>query len=601
RIPPVFARKLRNEIGIGGSGVLQGPSRHRWAVKICGTSTEMEFGQGWENFVQHHIIEFGDFLVFKYICRSYFKVRIFGKSGCEKNIPEMTSTDYYLQNRFSATPALRRFDSQIPTDMDSDNIQAETAVENEEVVRLNAPGNYMMGLGHCQPSLVKKKNETVRSAETKTEEKSYIGTYYVSRRRPVTQIEKSEALNAATSFRSSEPFCLVTMKPSFVYKGFRLSFTKACATILQLPRERTEVVLVGQNNKEWHAHYIGERYCLSGGWGYFSRDNFLEEGDVCIFERVDNGSNKIKLRVHIFRVVKECTPCKRMKSKIVPPANHSNEKTEVLREDLSSEAFGSKQGKNAKQGRKHIRWKLEKDNSGNNCLKLARYTPDISDRKAGCWDSLTFAQTSNFVVSPKKELLCSPSSADEQEYNGRDIVIPSQKAISLADVNVNVNDGEDGVFFNWETSDAGHEMPPTSRDLIPSEQSLGEGTLMANSIVPLLNLKPVATVALFPKEAISLANKMSPSSRDLIPSEQSLSEGTLMTNSIVPVLNPKPVAVVALFPKESISLADTNGEANLKSGSGIKNENMTSYYPFTEPIDEETFVNGRILDYGFNC
>lgn len=85
RIPPAFVPKLKNETETGNIVVLQGPTSENWVVKLCSIGTEMEFGQGWEQFVHHNAIELGDFLVFKYISTSYFKVRIFGRSGCEKN------------------------------------------------------------------------------------------------------------------------------------------------------------------------------------------------------------------------------------------------------------------------------------------------------------------------------------------------------------------------------------------------------------------------------------------------------------------------------------------------------------------------------------
>lgn len=66
--------------------VLQGPTSQHCVVKLCSIGTEMEFGQGWEQFVHHNAIELGDFLVFKYISTSYFRVRIFGRSGCEKSV-----------------------------------------------------------------------------------------------------------------------------------------------------------------------------------------------------------------------------------------------------------------------------------------------------------------------------------------------------------------------------------------------------------------------------------------------------------------------------------------------------------------------------------
>ncbi|KAH9298170.1 hypothetical protein KI387_029852, partial [Taxus chinensis] len=85
RIPPAFVHNLRDKFG--KTVVLQGPNGKGWFVRLCGTNTEMDFSQGWENFVHDNIIELGYFLVFKYVCKSYFKVIIFGRSTCQKRLP----------------------------------------------------------------------------------------------------------------------------------------------------------------------------------------------------------------------------------------------------------------------------------------------------------------------------------------------------------------------------------------------------------------------------------------------------------------------------------------------------------------------------------
>lgn len=77
------------------------------------------------------------------------------------------------------------------------------------------------------------------------------------------------------------------------------------------------MTLVDGNSKEWPIQLLwdGCRDGLSKGWQCFLVANNLEEGDVCIFECVENSIKKIKLKVHIFRVIKKTTPYKRMEGK----------------------------------------------------------------------------------------------------------------------------------------------------------------------------------------------------------------------------------------------------------------------------------------------
>lgn len=146
----------------------------------------------------------------------------------------------------------------------------------------------------------------------KDERKTYVSTHYVSCRRPVTQAERKRALQYAQSFKSSKPFALLTMKQSQVYQGFWLSLSTSFAK-RWLPDEKVQLILIGPSGKKWSICYLGNRSNpgLSGGWKRFSLDNHLEEGDVCIFE-LDNMEN-YTLRVHIFRVVENCVPLKRVK------------------------------------------------------------------------------------------------------------------------------------------------------------------------------------------------------------------------------------------------------------------------------------------------
>ncbi|KAH9309566.1 hypothetical protein KI387_037477, partial [Taxus chinensis] len=234
RIPPAFIPNLMHDTD--ENVVLEGPSGHRWVVKLWGTSTEIGFGQGWGNFVHDQRVELGDFLVFKYVCKSYFKIMIFGKSGCEKNttasVPDETHYDLHKTCPATSSPSasLRCFDptmnSHLPIDLVSDEeTMNEKVAENQG--RKTKPSSYSRGPHpsksprHSQPSLAGKKRKLVKScAETETEERRYRGIYYVSRRRPVTEAERNKVHKAANSFTSDKPFCLIRMKPSHVYLGF---------------------------------------------------------------------------------------------------------------------------------------------------------------------------------------------------------------------------------------------------------------------------------------------------------------------------------------------------------------------------------------------
>lgn len=278
---------------------------------------------------------------------------------------------------------------------------------------------------------------------------------------------------------------------------------KNCIYSLQLPRKRIEMTLVDANSKEWRVQYLwnGFRANLSKGWKLFSVANNLEEGDICIFERVDRSINKIKLRVHIFRIIKESTPYKWMRgnreimrNSVTLPTNRSkkmkvskeylainmsakalepdgkdteqekktndsismprndSKKMKFLKEDLvtnlSGKASGPEQGKNAKQG--IIQAKKEKTSNAHNCSKPvnSKCTQAISERKTGCRRSPRLAQTCNKLLCPMKELLHHEPSLNGHKSIVKDTGVLPKMTTCVADL----NGEEDDLMIIWDSN-----------------------------------------------------------------------------------------------------------------------------------------------------
>ncbi|KAM5564297.1 hypothetical protein ABKV19_018744 [Rosa sericea] len=84
RIPSAFIKNLnRRSLHICS---LKGPSGQCWVVELEKRGNRLFFHNGWEEFVKHHPLEVGDFLIFSYDGVSMFDVTIYGKTFCEKNV-----------------------------------------------------------------------------------------------------------------------------------------------------------------------------------------------------------------------------------------------------------------------------------------------------------------------------------------------------------------------------------------------------------------------------------------------------------------------------------------------------------------------------------
>lgn len=527
-IPPAFLGKLQNHRS-NGNAILEGPSSQRWSVRLCYTSVGMEFQKGWEKFVCDHRLELGDFLVFKYTCKSYFNVQIFGRSGCEKrnvfnmknfgasllsleekanrdaedNCPDTLVKSFDI-DRYQAVP--KRTNSQMPVILypgeDSKGQAmgtfkfkqsgAETCPNTAKHPRHGIAARSIKKTESCRPSFAGKKHEIVTSAETGG--KSYMQAYFVSCRRAVTQEERNKAFKDANSFKSNKPWALIVMKPSHVYNGFWLAWPKRFGNCFQIPKERMQMTLLGPTNKEWQVQYLGDRVHggFSGGWRFFSLENNIEEGDVCVFELVN--TVKYCFKVHIFRVVKKCTPFKKMegtkvndkdgqcKKMITYPVNHSKKmkvsttSTNKVATNLAVQASGRhipdilEQGIVVKKEEKEVQKKKDHSSSPN---KLVEMVKCICDSGKARRSSPRFNKVCNASEHHKKQLSF-PAFANRKQTIDKDTKLLSSKTNILLDG----ANGEADLIIIWDSNDVAGPS-----NIIPSQESIREQPLVAKSNV----------------------------------------------------------------------------------------------------------------------
>ncbi|KAF9608829.1 hypothetical protein IFM89_011867 [Coptis chinensis] len=110
--------------------------------------------------------------------------------------------------------------------------------------------------------------------------------------------EKTRAIIARTGFSSDNPFCVVTMRPTYVSGNFSLNLPTAFAK--KYLKESQGIILRISNGGMWYTRRQGEESRkLGNGWRAFVLDNQLKEDDVCIFELVDR--KHLELKVLMFR------------------------------------------------------------------------------------------------------------------------------------------------------------------------------------------------------------------------------------------------------------------------------------------------------------
>ncbi|KAF7845112.1 B3 domain-containing protein [Senna tora] len=87
QIPPAFVKKFGRQIP-NKAKIETCDHGKLWEVEVQNLGGIFSFSKGWGNFVEETKVELGDFLTFKLLAdSSKFKVKIYGKTCCEKELP----------------------------------------------------------------------------------------------------------------------------------------------------------------------------------------------------------------------------------------------------------------------------------------------------------------------------------------------------------------------------------------------------------------------------------------------------------------------------------------------------------------------------------
>ncbi|XP_010908022.1 B3 domain-containing protein At3g17010 [Elaeis guineensis] len=248
RIPTPFKKRLRGKLR--SKSVLRSARGGIWHVAMRGSDRDGWFFQrGWEAFVADHAVAVGDFLVFVFDGDIGFDVKIYGKNGCEKEAVVSPKKD-----------------------------PSETLVQ-------------------CLPA-----NPNRPSTATAERRKQFIfgktssGTFQATRR-PSIKVERESVLEAASSTKFIYPHFIATCR-----KSRRSYMTIPMALVREFGLTGKQLVIlrdpVGSSWPVRIASWRSGRMVFATGWSDFYKGNCLEDGDVCVFEFVQNAS---LIHVHIFR------------------------------------------------------------------------------------------------------------------------------------------------------------------------------------------------------------------------------------------------------------------------------------------------------------
>ncbi|KAL5979275.1 hypothetical protein ACLOJK_019173 [Asimina triloba] len=249
RIPPAFVKYLENGITQATLECPNGMIRH---VKLQQKTGGLYFQDGWKDFVQDHLLQAYDCLVFAYEGGAKFSLEMFDHSACEKE--DGCTKKAPSQSKF--------YDQRKKQSTTFDSVQDECTSPN------------LHGLSKTKTARFKGSSSNKRL-----------------RRQPGLAGSNGGAREKAESFSSKFPSFIVEMK-NIVLVRIPNAFSK------HFPIPEGKMTLQCPDGRLWVVKYIWsrQRAFFSGGWRAFARDNGLVRGDFCVFELLD----KNKIRVHIF-------------------------------------------------------------------------------------------------------------------------------------------------------------------------------------------------------------------------------------------------------------------------------------------------------------
>ncbi|KAJ0980317.1 hypothetical protein J5N97_008572 [Dioscorea zingiberensis] len=286
---------------------LKGPSGDSWSVKMVKMNGSLWFGNGWKEFVEAHCVEMGDVLVFKYYGNSFFDVLVMDGSGCEK-VPS-----YFVKNKKKQKiECVERVEDSVeiihvppcsPTLVECDSSSSSDGVQSEIHYRANqSKRNFTNYMKNTDQKIANDHRVEQEQVEVLVQKKLSLENIIMSRKKCFTPSEEKSLLLFVQSVRPKHPFFVSYMHLSYVSKRFFLTVPSAFASAY-LPDTTQQIVLQRPGGgKKWSVIYLVQKIAagFSGQWKQFVNDNNLEEGDICLFELVEN-KKKIRMSVHFWQ------------------------------------------------------------------------------------------------------------------------------------------------------------------------------------------------------------------------------------------------------------------------------------------------------------
>lgn len=334
-----------------GEAELEGSSGWVWFASLELDQTSMCLkSPGWGDFAMDNGLEVGDVVMFTYVGRNRFKIRLYnGKDGNEKGthylpakrkvyddqvlkeqgsgrisqeLGSVCKTQNILETPKDGSPLHKK-----ATRTDEKMLSFSTAYYNKDYQEtyhaMQKEGSRLCDsalrsheCGQCaltkdkssgMPRCMNRYKNILRSHGGLGESKDSMPDSQVLAHlcSTITDSEKIRVIEEANAFQSKYPIMRKLLDFSSLDRDHKLIFPESFVE-RYLPDRDTVIKFVDPLGRKWDCEWLGSSRktdkkspYVSGGWCPFAKEHGLQENDICIFELTD--SENLQFNVHIFK------------------------------------------------------------------------------------------------------------------------------------------------------------------------------------------------------------------------------------------------------------------------------------------------------------
>ncbi|KAI9104361.1 hypothetical protein K1719_022933 [Acacia pycnantha] len=286
QIPPSFIKEFGKD-GVPKRTTLETYNCKYWEVGVEKLGNKFYFNNGWDKFVQDNSLENGDFLVLKYFADySKFKVRIYGKTCCEKQLNLVTGercreplNGEQVQRNEQARRKRNRRGEENDANVNKDR---ESKAFKSDVTKLESDGSYS-------------------SFDDDDDDEQEIGKLQNASRIPPDY-------HNYIKFESEHKHFHLQLKYSSANQYLHLP-----TNFFEEHMKENEWIMLEVSKKTWKMEirvYEDKRpdkrkkdARVTNGWKRLVKERHLKIGDICFFEMINKcyDSDHSAFHVHVYR------------------------------------------------------------------------------------------------------------------------------------------------------------------------------------------------------------------------------------------------------------------------------------------------------------